>query len=416
MAKETKNPAPPKGEQYQERSIVSWGGFFSSLFSALNTVDLSRIRELTHKPWSQTEKEIMQDADIKSTMQSRLSAVPGKPWEILPADDSPEAGSLADEVKAILLQCKPLKSALKHLLKAIPYGHGVVEVVWQQRDDGTWVPHDLKLRRHNRFALSEDGSRILVQDSQDAVAKPVSDYKIIYHRNEPQDDYPFEQALLLTLFWPWFAKTNAWQFWMVVAEKWGIPSVLGKYPPHFTDTDVAQFFNALRTLQQDSVTAAPEGASIEILKGEPGEKGVFFRELLEFCEKQIAKAVLGGTLTQEVQQVGSYAASKTHMEVRQDIIEEDAELLQGTIDKTLIRWLVLFNYGEDAAAKLCPGIKFNITPGRGDKDFAETLNTLYGQGVRPPAKFYIDTFGLPPETKVVDAPPPVKQGNILPFE
>lgn len=415
MAPETVNPEPPKKERYQEKQILAGvRGFFSSLFASLPSTDILSIEQQTGKSWRQIEAEMMRDGDIKSTAQSRLAIVPGKSWELLPAEESAEANKIAETVKAILDQIPRFKFVLKHLLKAVFHGHSVVEPVWDKKND-LWVPVSLKLRRHSRFSLTEDGSQILVEDSTSLKKETVEDYKIVYHRNEPQDDAPFETPLLLTLFWPWYFKTNAWQFWMIVAEKWGVPSVVGKYPSHFTDADVLALLKALQNFQQDSVSAVPQDTTIDILKGEPGEKGAFFRELLEFCEKQISKAVLGGTLTQEVNQVGSYAASKTHMEVRQDIIEEDAQLLQDTLDATLVSWIVLFNFGQDAADRLCPGIKFNVTPGRDTKEFADTLSSLHAQGVRLPVQFYIDTFGLPPDTKLIE-PSQKIQDTSLPFE
>jgi len=417
MPEEITNSTPPKGERYNEKTNVGGiRGFFTSLFTSLPSPDITSIERQTGKPWRQIEAEMMRDGDIKSCAQSRLSIVPGKPWECSPADESPEATKIAETVKAILDQIPRFTFALKHLLKAVFHGHSVVEPIWDKKNS-LWIPTLIKLRRHSRFGLSEDGSQVLVEDANSLQKEQVEEYKIIYHRNEPQDDAPFEMPLLLTLFWPWYFKTNAWQFWMIVAEKWGVPSVVGHYPSHFTDGDVINLLSALRNLQQDSVSVVPEGTTVDILKGDPGEKGAFFRELLEFCEKQISKTVLGGTLTQEVNQVGSYAASKTHMEVRQDIIEEDAQLLEDTLDATLISWIVLFNFGQDAVERLCPGITFNVTPGRGTKEFADTIASLHNQGVRPPLQFYIDTWGLPPDTTLTEPQQQQPSGNNnFPFE
>lgn len=173
--------------------------------------------------------------------------------------------------------------------------------------------------------------------------------------------------------------------------------MVGKYPPHYTDTDVKTFVTALVNLQQDSVAAVPADASIdmELAKTSVGERGSFFRELLDFCNAEISKCVLGGTLTQEVGQVGSYAAAQTHQDVRQDIIESDATLLEATLDSTLVAWLVDFNYGPDITKEFCPSFKLNVAPSKATKEYADTLVSLSNAGLQIPVKHVRETFGIP---------------------
>jgi hypothetical protein len=60
-------------------------------------------------------------------------------------------------------------------------------------------------------------------------------------------------------------------------------------------------------------------------------------------DSELSKAVLGETLSTDVGDRGSYAASRTHNEVRKEVTKADADLLSDTLNRTLIRWDVELN-------------------------------------------------------------------------
>ena len=56
-------------------------------------------------------------------------------------------------------------------------------------------------------------------------------------------------------------------------------------------------------------------------------------------------SILGQTLTTEIGSTGSYAASNTHMQVRQDIVDSDKKLVEGVINQ-LIQWIYEINFAK----------------------------------------------------------------------
>ncbi len=422
MAQENKKPTPTTKEISAPQTHTWLGGLF---FNILNEMPVSISGFWERHPgksfWDITE-EMMADPHIQSVFRSRKAGVAGRAWEVVPADDSSKAQQIAIFVKRTLRAIPNFEYSLNHLLKAVAYGHSVAEIMWRIDSDAIRCTA-LKTRRPDRFTLGKDNVLRLL-DSDTGQNKELPGRKFICHKHDPQDDIPYATPLLVSVYWPWFFKKHAHSFWMIVAEKFGVPSIVGRYPAHYTDTDVRDFVRALMNLQQDSVAAVPQDTTIdmEIAKTSVGERGSFFGELLEFCNSEISKAVLGGTLTQEVGDVGSYAASKTHQEVRQDIIEEDARLLQSTIDATLISWLVDMNYGPDATQELCPSFLINVAPDRGTAEFASTIKTLTDAGLRIPTRFVHETFGIPePQENEETLRPSQPQGPIFreegrPFE
>ncbi len=58
----------------------------------------------------------------------------------------------------------------------------------------------------------------------------------------------------------------------------------------------------------------------------------------------MSKATLGETLTTEMGQNGARAASETHAGILDMLVDSDADLLSGTLNTQVIRWLTAFNY------------------------------------------------------------------------
>jgi len=407
-------PTPKTGEISAPKKMeVARGylGFFSATLQNMPVATPEFFKRHAGKSFWDIAEEMMHDAHIQSVFRSRRAGVAGRNWEIVPADDSAKGSEVAARIKSILAPIPNFEHALAHLLKATPYGHSVIEIMWRIDPDRVSV-EALRTRRADRFTLGSQNTLRLL-DSETGQPRDLPDRKFICHRHDPQDDAPFASPLLFSCYWPWYFKKHAHGFWMIVAEKFGVPSIIGKYPSHFTDDDVSSLIKALVNLQQDSVAAVPADTVIEtaLAKVSVGEKGNFFRELLDFCNAEISKCVLGGTLTQEVGEKGSYAAAKTHQEVRHEIIAADAQLLQTTINSTLIRWLTDFNYGPDVPA---PVFQIDYKQSRGTPEFATTLKTLSEIGMPIPQRFVRETFGIPEAAEDEEVLEPRTQG--IPFK
>jgi phage gp29-like protein len=56
--------------------------------------------------------------------------------------------------------------------------------------------------------------------------------------------------------------------------------------------------------------------------------------MIKFCNSEISKVILSQTLTSDVS-TGSYAASKTHNEIRKDVIKKDVKLIEKTMNRII---------------------------------------------------------------------------------
>jgi hypothetical protein len=66
----------------------------------------------------------------------------------------------------------------------------------------------------------------------------------------------------------------------------------------------------------------------------------------KFWNLEMSKAVLGETLTTEMGENGARAASETHADILDMLVDSDADLLSGTLNGQLITWLTRANFSE----------------------------------------------------------------------
>ena len=105
----------------------------------------------------------------------------------------------------------------------------------------------------------------------------------------------------------------------------------------------------------------------------------------------ISKAILGQTLTTEIGSTGSYAASNTHMQVRQDIVDSDKKLVEDVINQ-LIQWFYEINFanGEVPVFELYEPEDVDLTLAQRDKILSDT-------GVKFTKEYFIKNYGLEDE-------------------
>ena len=100
---------------------------------------------------------------------------------------------------------------------------------------------------------------------------------------------------------------------------------------------------------------------------------------------------MGQTLTSD--SGGSYAQSKTHNDVRQDLTEADCKAVMETVRRDLIRPLVEFNFGVQAHV---PYFILNATDTDDLKETAEIVNTLAAAGLEIPKSWLYKKFNIRP--------------------
>lgn len=285
--------------------------------------------------------ELARDAHVSAVLDKRKRAVLARDWTVEPGGTRRADKQAAKLVERVLAGEWGLAfdGLCLDLLDAQLKGYAVSEVVWDARD-GVVVPVAAKARDPRRFVFDRDWQlRLLTPDNQmDGIALPPR--KFLVHRFGTSFD-PYGLGLGHRLFWPCFFKRNSIQFWAKFCERFGMPFVKATSA---AGEDTAKLMRDLMGLVQDGVIVVPDGTLIELLDSAKAAGVSSYEGFVRYLDEQISEAVLGETLSTNIGQSGSRAASETHNEVREDLCDGDCDEQSATLNGQLLTWIAEVNF------------------------------------------------------------------------
>ena len=342
--------------------------------------------------------EIERDCHAYSVLQKRKFAVVSFPWDVEPASQRLKDRQAAKTVKA-KLEAMPFDALRVGLLDAILKGYAVGEVIWNPQ---TWDPIDVVMREQRRFMFDLDGQpRLLTRDNM-FPGEELPDRKFIVHRFGSKVGDPYGLGLGSKLFWPVFFKRQGLTFWLVFAEKFGSPTAIGKYSPEMPQDKQDLLLDTLSSLAQETAIIAPLGTEIDLLEAARSGSVDSYERLIRYMDEEISKATLGETLTTTLGQSGAYAASKTHNEVRLELVRADADMLNATLNRTLVTWITeLHCPGAEPPRVTCQVEEQEDLLNESKKDAV-----IFGMGFEPSEAYIREKYGEGWTRKAAPNPPP----------
>lgn len=334
--------------------------------------------------------EVDRDPHAGSVLQTRYLSVAGKEWEVDAASDSPSDQAIADFVRTAMGAFNTTQ-AISELMQAVLYGYFVGEVMWQSTR-GSWTPARIIAKHPRRFIFDLDRNLRMLTPANLVDGEAVPDRKFIVFTYGSSDN-PYGKGLGQSLWWPvWFKKCGI-KFWLVFLEKFGMPTPVGKYPPGTKPADQQKLLDALEAFQTDQGIKIPETMKIELIEA-TRSGNASYEGMCEYMDRQISKRVLGQTLTTEVGgEGGSYAASQTHNDVREDITTADADLLCECLNASLVRWMVDLNFQTPAEY---PTVWLRVEEEKDLAPLAQRDKTLVNDiGVPVAKRYFYETYNLP---------------------
>jgi len=329
--------------------------------------------------------EVERDCHAYAVLQKRKMAVISRAWEVVAASDRRLDRKAADLVHEQLTQMNFDQTCL-NLLDALLKGYAVGEIRWEVEGD-LLVAREILPRDQRRFKFATDHSlRLLTPENMlDGIAVP--DKKFVVHRFGSKDGNPYGLGLGRYLFWPVYFKRQDITFWLTFADKFGSPTAVGEYPPGTSPADQKKLLAAAGSIAQEAAIILPQGMALRLLEAARSVTADSYEQLARYLDEQISECVLGETLTTNIGDTGSRAASQTHQEVRLELTKADADLLSSTINNSLVRWIVELNMPGAT-----PPTVWRVFPK--DMQAQADLDTkVYGLGYRPTSQYIQQTYG-----------------------
>ena len=330
------------------------------------------------------------DPHYASVLGTRKRAVSGLEPSVAAASDDSHDQELADAVRE-LIAAPAFAFLVDDLLDALGKGYSVVEIMWD-RTQRVWTPQAYEWRFRLIFfsSTSPTGTKLRLRDYTPE-GTPLPAAKFIVHLPRLKTGLPLRGGLARLVAVAYMCKSYTLKDWMTFAEVFGMPLRLGRYGPSATAEDIQTLIRAVSNLGTDAAAVLPDSMRIEFPAVVEGTATNLYRELAEWLDRQVSKAVLGQVATTEGTpgKLGNDAAQE---DVRYDILKSDARTLAATLNRDLVRPYIDLNWGLQ---KAYPSILIMMEDAEDTQALATVLEKLVPLGLRVEASVIRDKLGLP---------------------
>jgi phage gp29-like protein len=326
-------------------------------------------------------RDLLSDAHAGACALSRKAGVKSLEWELDRGKSKSKQAKLITDLFANL----DLDRIIGEILDAAMFGYAPIEIIWEKA--GKYIlPSDLAGKPPEWFNFSTD-NELQFRTKEKWTGEPVPPRKFLLPRYNPTYDNPYGERVLSRCFWPVTFKRGGIKFWVVFTEKYGMPYAIGKHPRGANEQERNDMLNMLERMVQDAIAVIPDDSSVDFLEaGTRSASADIYEKLLTFSNMEISKAILGQTLTTEMQSVGSYAAAQVHLEVREEIVDADKRLVENTLN-TLIRWIYEINFSDSGFPMFSMYEEEDV-----DKTLAERDKILVDSGVKFTRQYWLRTY------------------------
>lgn len=336
------------------------------------------------KPSYSQMRNLFNDAHVQACINSRKAGVTSTPYT-LKSNNAKLSEALQEVISAL-----DFPTLLENILDTPFFGFQPIEIFWEESGDGLFglVPSGFEAKPQEWFSLGKDGEIRLRTKSAPFDGEALLPFKFLCPIYRKSTEKPFGEALFDSVFAPVNFKRGAVKFWGTFVEKYGMPWALGTIPRQTLDSEAIKFKEALENMVQDGVAVYDDSCSVELVEsGSKQGSSAVYRDFISFQNDEISKAILGQTLTTEVQGSGSYALGRVHSQVRDDILRGDIKLVQNAIN-TLIGYVLAVNGIEEGAHFEFVG-EILVQQERAARD-----KVLSDAGVKFSKEYFMRTYGF----------------------
>ena len=285
---------------------------------------------------------VERDNHLQACVNGRINAVAGKSWQIMPGG-ADQQSIVAAELLDKVLRASNFGDMIAHWLSARYMGWSGAEIVWGRSGDVVaplWFI-DVPARRFSFDSV--DRPELVNQSSHDREA--LEPGKWIFIRNRaPFAGLTARSGLLRGGSWMSLFKSWSWRDWVIYAEKFGIPLVIGRYSAGANETEKANLEEAVEDIGEAGQATMSKETDIEIAEAQRGgDSNGLHRSIVKEANEEISKLITGSTLTMASGGNGSFAQAEVHANTSFAHVEADASLVASNASMQLFRSFLKWN-------------------------------------------------------------------------
>lgn len=324
-------------------------------------------------------------------------------WNVVPPEgaDASEKKA-AEQLGELLTEIPDFEDMVFDLTDAIGKGYACLELEWH-RVEGLWVPKTITHRPQSWFTLNRGyrqelrlrTNTVSTTEAGPVQGDPLTPFGWITHVHKAKSGYLERSALFRQLVWTYLFKNYSVGDLAEFLEIYGIPVRIGKYPASASEKEKATLLRALAAVGHNAAGIIPEGMLIEFENAATGDPDAFMA-MIDWCEKNQSKVILGGTLTSGADGKSSTnALGNVHNEVRKDLRDGDVRQANTTLTRDLVFAVASLNGLAPGGLRRAPQFRLNAQEREDLGTYSTALPALVNMGVRPPVAWVHERLGIP---------------------
>lgn len=339
-----------------------------------------------------------QDSSIAANIMTRKRSVLTLDWRIVePRNATPAEEKLQAEIDELFYQYPNLEDLFMDLMDAVGHGFSALEIQWAQVN-GKWIPKGFKPCPQSWFKLDKHDN-LLLRTPTNPMGEPLRPFGWVVHRHKSRSTQLARDGLYRTLAWLYMYKHYSVRDFAEFLELYGMPIRIGKYGAGATTSEKRTLLRALADIGHNAAGIMPESMQIElhnVASAGAASGNNPFLQMVDWCEKSIARLILGQTLTSGADGKSSTnALGNVHNEVRRDLMISDAKQIAQTITQQIILPYLQINIDPNIAPYRVPYFEFDTKEYEDLSVFADAIPKLTGIGVQISESWVRDKLGIP---------------------
>ena len=339
------------------------------------------------------------DGHIASEMNKRRRACILE-WEVVPPQKSPTPAEAkaAAQLDELLQEIPDFEDVLFDVTDAIGKGFACLEIEWH-RVERFWLPKTITHRPQSWFVLHRgyrQELRLRTHQHVDGVpGQALQPFGWLTHVHKAKSGYLERSALFRQLVWTYLFKNYSVGDLAEFLEIYGIPLRVGKYPSSASEAEKLTLLRALAAIGHNAAGIVPEGMLLEFHNAATGDPKAF-ELMMNWCERNQSKVILGATLTSGADGKSSTnALGQIHNEVRKDLRDADVRQLNTTLTRDLVYAVAALNGLAPDGPRRSPQFQLNAQETEDLTAYSEALPKLVSIGVQPTVKWAHEKLGIP---------------------
>ncbi len=321
------------------------------------------------------------DPHLAAIVSKRLRAVASIPPRVTAANgigiDSETANFYADMVRWQLSKIPRLRQRLANMAASIWFGRAALEIEWVETKDPKerWRVKNLHWIHSRRLCLGPD-RELRVNDGMwqgtgfEKVGFDLREvpFKFITCQRQLFSEYNEREGLLPNALFYSFFKRFGWRERLALTELYGKPLRWIEFDPNTVtktdDTVLDKARDIADDMGSDHAAAFPPGVKLVMQSVGQGSSAVH-KEIMEDCNKELSKLVLGSTNTTDAAPAGlGSEQARVHQDGELLVFTTDCDEIAEDLTHSLARAIVQLNGGPEAAELYTPKVElpFEVPP------------------------------------------------------